>query len=233
MAVFKFFHEWDWEGAEEELDRALDLNPDYSPAYQWKADIFLAVGRFKEAEAAIRRGLVLDPLSPVLNLVLGEILATAGRPLEAIELLKSSVKRWPRNPLLHLWIGISHLYAGDPEAGLQPAEVGLGLSGAIPFFESMRGVLLATVGRVAEAREVLEDLKVRSSREYVDPCNLFYLTRALDGFDAAAPYLKEALEVRSFFLQHFCGDPFWQPFHGDPRFRAVLEKVCPEVSFEA
>ena len=134
--------------------------------------------------------------------------------------------------MMHLWLGFSHLYVNEPEPALSHFETAVELSGPLPFFESSRGVGLAAVGLVEEAREVLEDLKARSRSEYVDPFNLFNLTLSLDGFDAAAPYLDEALEARSFFLPYLGVIPRYRPLHSDPRFRAVLDTVWPGVSFE-
>jgi adenylate cyclase len=231
MAAKRLFYEWDWSGAEQDLNRAMELSPDYSSAYRWKGLLLLCSGRFEEAERSVRQGLVSDPFSPDGHNELGQILAMGGRPHEAAQVLESSAGHWPNHPQRHLWLGLSHLYAGDPKAALPPVQTALSLSGAIPFFEAMRGVVLAAVGRAAEAREVLEDLKARSTREYVDPYNLFALTVTLDGFDNAVPYLGEALEVRSFFLPYLGVVPRFRPLHGDPRFRAVLEKVRPGESF--
>ena len=86
--------------------------------------------------------------------------------------------------------------------------------------------------RVDEAREVLEDLKVRSGSEYVDPFNLFVLTTSLEGFDAGVPYLEKALEVRSFFLPFVGVVPRFRPLYPDPRFRSVVERFGTGVSLE-
>jgi TolB-like protein/Flp pilus assembly protein TadD len=233
MAVIRHFRDWDWAGAEKELAQAIVVNPDHSSAYRWKATFLLCAGRFKEAEAAIREALVSDPFSPDGHNLLGHVLGMGGRAREAIQLLESSVRRWPNYPLIHLYLGLSHLYAGDPEAALPSLETSVALSGAAPFIQSIRGVGLKAVGRVVEAREVLDHLKARSSSDYVDPYNLFLLAEVLDGFEAAVPYLYEALEVRSFFLPFLGVVPRYRSLHSDPRFWAVLEKVWPGANSEA
>ena len=232
MAVFKIQYERDSEGIEEELARALELNPDDSFAYIWKGIYLMCRGHFTEAEGVMRQGLVSDPLSPLGHHDLGQVLAFGGRADEAIQVLESAVRHWPDLSLLHLWLGLSHLYVNEPESALPHFEIAVELSGPLPFFDSTRGIGLAAVGRVAEAREVLEDLEARSRSEYVDPFNLFNLTASLDGFDAAAPHLDEALEARSFFLPYLGVIPRYRPLHSDPRFRAVLDTVWPGVSFE-
>jgi serine/threonine-protein kinase len=233
LALNRYYYEWDWDGAEVEWARALELSPDYSYMYRFRASVLWSRGRFQEAEAAVRRGLVLDPLSPSLQQVLGEVLAASGRLREAVQWLEGAVKRWPKYPLLHTWLGIACMYAGEPEAGLRHAEAAHALSSDIPFIEAIRGILLVGTDRMAEAREVLEDLKASARNKYVDPYNLFTLTVALDGFDAAVPYLDEAVEVRSFFVPYLGVTRRFRPFHSVPRFRGILDRVHPGVVFEA
>ena len=232
LALNRYYYEWDWDGAEVEWARALELSPDYSYMYTFRASVLYSRGCFEEAETAVRRGLVLDPLSPMLHQVLGEVLAMSGRSREAIRWLEGSVRRWPKYPLLHLWLAIACSYAGEPEAGLRHAETAHALASDIPFIDAIRGMILVRADRAAEARDVLEDLKASARNKYVDPYNLFSLTVSLDGFDAAAPYLDEAVEVRSLFVPYLGVTPRWRPLHSVPRFRAVLDKVHPGVVFE-
>ena len=233
LALTRYYYEWDWDGAEVEWVRALELSPDYAFMYTFRASVLWSRGCFKEAEAAVRRGLVLDPLSPMLHQVLGEVLTMSGRPREAIQWLEESVRRWPKYPLLHLWLALAYSYAEDPQVGLRHAEDAHALSSDLPFIEAVRGILLVRADRIAEAREVLEDLKAIARNRYVDPYNLFTLVVSLDGFDDAAPYLDEAVEVRSFNVPYLGVVPRFRPFHSDPRFRAVLDRIHPGVVFEA
>jgi len=232
IAVAKLFYEWDWAGAEEMLTRSLELNPDDFFALQWKATFLLCRGHFAEAETVSRQALAAGPLDPLAHHNLGQVLAIGGKPPEAIEVLESAVRHWPHLPLLHVWLGLAHFYGDNPEDGLPSLELAVSLAGAAPFFEAMRGVVLAAVDRVGEAREILEDLKARSKGEYVDPFNLFALTVSLDGPDEALPYLEKALEVRSFILPYVSVVPRFRPLHPHPRFRAVMEKVRPGWSPE-
>jgi TolB-like protein len=228
LAVLKLFYEWDWIGAEEEFAKAQDLHPDDSFAYTWKILFLICSGRASEAVSTSHQALMTDPLSPAVHHMVGQVPLYDGRPGEAIRFYGEAVRQWPHFPLLHLWLGLSHLYAGDSEGALPHLEAAVALSGPVPFFEAIRGVGFASVGRVEEAREVLEDLKARSSSEYVDPYNLFALAAPLDGFDAAAPFLDEAVEVRSFFLPFLGVVPRFRPLHPHPRFQAVVKMVRPD-----
>jgi serine/threonine-protein kinase len=68
LAAVRAIYDWDWAGSEAEFRRAMELDPDCAPAYQWCGVLCLMPqGRLKEAETAIRRALDLDPLSPAIN----------------------------------------------------------------------------------------------------------------------------------------------------------------------
>jgi tetratricopeptide (TPR) repeat protein len=58
---------WNWEAAEEEYKRAIQLNPGYATAHQWYSYMASTRGRHDEAIERIERAQRLDPLSPVLG----------------------------------------------------------------------------------------------------------------------------------------------------------------------
>jgi len=47
-------YDWNWEGAENEFRRAIDLNPNYATAHHWYAMYLSALGRRDEALAEIK-----------------------------------------------------------------------------------------------------------------------------------------------------------------------------------
>ena len=63
IGVIAWFLEWDWEEAEIQLKRAIELNPNYSASSQWYSELLHIVGQPKEAREQINRALELDPLS--------------------------------------------------------------------------------------------------------------------------------------------------------------------------
>ena len=75
-------HDHDWERAEREYRRALELAPGYATALQWLALCFAAQGRFDDAIATSRRAAEADPLSPIIATDVGRHLyyAAGTRP---------------------------------------------------------------------------------------------------------------------------------------------------------
>src|SRR5215475_9978305 len=65
-AFIYFMWYWNWDEAEREYRRAIDLKPNYTPARQWLASLLAATGRTDEALAEANRARDLDPFSPII-----------------------------------------------------------------------------------------------------------------------------------------------------------------------
>lgn len=74
-----------WTAGENELQRAIALNPSNAMAHQWYGYLLSAMGRFDEAIAEMKRALELDPLSSNKQNSLGATFYRAGRYDEALE----------------------------------------------------------------------------------------------------------------------------------------------------
>jgi len=51
LACIMINYEWDWAGGKREIGQAIELNPGYATAYQWRAEGLITLGRFDEAVA--------------------------------------------------------------------------------------------------------------------------------------------------------------------------------------
>jgi hypothetical protein len=85
--------------------------------------------------------------------------------------------------------------------------------------------LLATQGRKAEARAVLEDIERDWSQHYVVPEFIACAHAALGDEDAAFRWLGRGLEVHSAFATFMFWWPGAEPLRKDPRFRDVLKTL--------
>ena len=67
LGFSRLIYEWDWRAAIKEFHRALEINPNYSPAHYWLASYLSAAGRHHEALAEDRRASEIDPLSVLVR----------------------------------------------------------------------------------------------------------------------------------------------------------------------
>src|SRR6185503_3272472 len=62
-AFLLYMFDWNWSTANEEFQRALELNPDYATAHHWYGWYLIATGRLDEAQREMKRAQRLDSLS--------------------------------------------------------------------------------------------------------------------------------------------------------------------------
>ncbi|HMZ20291.1 MAG TPA: protein kinase, partial [Blastocatellia bacterium] len=79
-----FWYDWEFDRAEAEYKRAIDLNPNYPETHQWSAYLYAAQERFDETFQKLRHAQALDPLSIPITANAGELLYRAGRYEEAV-----------------------------------------------------------------------------------------------------------------------------------------------------
>src|SRR5207245_7074492 len=92
LGQFKAYYEWDWNGAEDQFQKGIALNPNYPLLHHWRSLNLIAMGRMDEARAAMRRALELDPLLLISNVNLGRIDYYEGRYDKAIEQYKRAIE---------------------------------------------------------------------------------------------------------------------------------------------
>ena len=92
LAGVLYRYHWDWEGAEREFQRCLELDPNYAEGHRAYAIYLLTVRRHEEAVAEARRARELSPLSPVINVELATALVRVGRYDEAIQQVQRTLE---------------------------------------------------------------------------------------------------------------------------------------------
>src|SRR5438874_10899324 len=99
----------DWEGADREFKRALELNHNYAPAHHWYS-MYLALlrDRKEQALAEAQKAYELDPLSAVVGANLAKILQEVGQDDRAIEQAKKTLDLEPDSAVTHAVLGIAY-----------------------------------------------------------------------------------------------------------------------------
>jgi TolB-like protein/Flp pilus assembly protein TadD len=96
----------DLEGAEVAFKRALELNPNYAPAYQWYAEMLTSMsGRTADALELSRAAVTLDPLSPIIRNDYAEVFERAGRFDDAMAQYKKAIEIDPDFAVSHRQLG--------------------------------------------------------------------------------------------------------------------------------
>lgn len=100
LGMLRLFFEWDWEGAEQALRRAIQLNPSDAHAHHHLANYLRAMGRWDESLAERERAIALDPLNPRSLIVLARELARSVSPDSGIAVYRRAQRIEPMHPIL-------------------------------------------------------------------------------------------------------------------------------------
>src|SRR3984957_9935317 len=96
--------EWDWSGAEEEFQKAIELNPGCVEAYHWRSTLLSMLGRHAEALREKNRALAMDPLSVVIRTDLARMFYFARDYDRSLEHYRSALAMDPNFGSAHLWL---------------------------------------------------------------------------------------------------------------------------------
>jgi serine/threonine protein kinase/Tfp pilus assembly protein PilF len=217
------FYDWDWQVAEREFERALELDRNYAPAHEWYGLLLSATGRFDEAIQSGKRALELEPLSLVINAVVGIFYYMAGRHDECIEQQERALLMEPNYLLSYVFLALAYVEKKmftEAVATMRRAEVLVGdNSYALAHFGWAYGVS----GEEADAKRILDGLNELSNERYVAPAHKALVYAGLGQRDEAYEQLERACLERDALMVNIKSVPMIDSLHAN-RFKALYKK---------
>jgi serine/threonine protein kinase len=194
-AIFRFYYEWDWGGAEIEFQRAIELNPNNANIHLIYSSFLDMMGRPTEAIAEIEQALELDPLNFFAQCVFGLHLFNSCRYDEAISHFHNTLRTEPNFPLAHEGLWVSFHQKQMEEEALGEAKRYFDVLGDREVAEALeRGN--AEAGYPGAMRLVAEKLSDRSEKTYVQSSQIARLYDHAGEKDRALEWLEKAYEER-------------------------------------
>jgi serine/threonine-protein kinase len=225
LASVSLFHEWDFEAAERDFQRALDLNPNYATARHWYAFCLAVTGRTEEALGEIRQARRIDPVSLLINANVGWILYLSRQYEAALREVERTLELDPGFGVARIYRGLILEQLGRPKEAVEEFRSLLAQSGESIALNGALGCALARAGNKAEARKILSELRAAERRQYVPPHLIARLQVALGEMNGAFQSLNAAVRERVADLIYLNLDPAYDPLRSDPRFKDLLRQV--------
>ncbi len=225
MGLVHFYYEYDWSAAEREFKRAIELGPQYAPAYEYYGGGLITVGRTEEGIAMGKRALELDPLSLDIGASLGGAFYMARQPDLATATLRKTLEFAPDAWYALMWLGLTYEARGDLPAAVRELEAARKAVPDFPYPLAELAHAYAVSGKKTEASELLNQLKTRSQRTYVPAYNFATVYVGLGDKQQALAMLEKAYADRSTLLTFVIVDPEFDPLRSDPRFRDLLHRL--------
>jgi len=228
MAVVKSQFEWDWEAAEREYKRALELKPDYAPARQMYGIYLAVMGRPNEALMELNRARELDPLSP-------SIATTAVWPFFyapmaarqydlAIEELRKVTAMDPSFYQAFIFLGLTLEEKGMCQEAISEYKKARRLGESACALALLQRAYIKA-GNQSDARKAFIELQERAGREYVAPYYLALASAALGDKDRAFAWLQQGYERRDEEMVKLKVAPEFDDLRADPRFTDLLRRM--------
>jgi serine/threonine-protein kinase len=225
MALIRFWYDWSWREAEREFERALALDPQHASAHVFFGQLLAAIGRGDEADSHWRTALVRDPLSTLVNGLVGSGLNFARRYEEARERCRQALALEPDHLQSLFAASLCSAQLGRHEEALDHARRASALAGRAPFFLGLEGLILAQTGHPAEARALLAELRERSERELVMPFLLAWVHVGLGEAEPAIGFLEQACAEKNTLCFGLWAFKEFDALRGQPRFDELLRRL--------
>jgi TolB-like protein/DNA-binding winged helix-turn-helix (wHTH) protein/Flp pilus assembly protein TadD len=220
--AFIQFTPTDVEQARRSIERAVELAPYNSTArvrYGW---ILNRLEKLDEAVTQMKLAQEYDPLSPVSNGALCNILIQRENFAESVKACEKAVELAPNTADNRLYLANAYFFNGNHEDAIKQAKIGIE-SGKNKFSSlGSLGYFYAKLNRRAEAEEIVAQLKPELVKDAMLYNDLALINYALGRRDESFMYLQKAYEHKIVPMNLVRRDPVWKEIREDPRFIKLL-----------
>ena len=228
LGIVKAMYDWDFPGAEQELKRAIALNPNYATTHHIYSVLLGALGHNDDAIAEMRKAVEVDPLSIPVRNMLADKLEDAGRCEDAADEFRKTMELIPNAPHLGmLHEGLARCYRAkgrEKEAWDEDIKSRIAF-GATPKEIDEYRKTYAVSGRKGIVQKDLQASLASWQKDHWHT-DAFYIAMAyveLGNKDQAFAWIDKLIELRSTWLIWiYPGDPL---LRDDPRFAEVKRKM--------
>lgn len=141
----------EWDKAEAQYRKTLELRPDHDWATIGLADTFVARGRIDEAVIGYRRYLERDPGNAQIRYRLAQVLLDAGRDVEAAEAFRATLAAEPKTARAEVGLAIVAFRAKDFAASHAALDRALAIDPKAKWAHHNRALLFEEEGKGGEA----------------------------------------------------------------------------------
>ena len=225
LAYIYFRLEWDWESAEKNFKKAIELKPGYAMAYERYAFYLALFKRFDEALPLMLHAQDLDPLSASVSTGVGRIYHFSQQYDKAIEQYKKILEMNPNFAEAVFALGLSYMQKQMYDEAISELKRAVKLSHNRNIIVAALGSAYAINGMTKEATNILNNFRNEQSE---NPDAYFYATivnGALGNTDEAIESLYKAYDNHFGLIVYLNVEALLDPLRAEPKFIALLKKI--------
>jgi len=222
--------DWDFSRGEAESRKALELDPSDATAHEWFAESLAYIGsRAQESIAEANRAHQLDPLSPMISNVVGEVYFFDRQFDKAIEIEKKVTADNPTFGLAHIFLAFAYWGKQKYSESIQEFRIGADLMGdknTAEFAAALDTGYRAGGWPDALRKGIEVSLSQRKMKTpYVSPYLIAELYADLGDKGHAFEWLKTAYAEHDQPLTQLRTDFLMDSLRSDPRYIELVRKI--------
>jgi serine/threonine protein kinase/TolB-like protein/Tfp pilus assembly protein PilF len=226
LGYIKFRFDWNWDEAEKEFKRAIELKPGYAQAHEWYALFLSLIRKSDKALIEMKRAYELDPLSPSISTGVGRILHFAKRLDEAIVQTKKTIEMYPNYAEAHFALSMTYVSQRRIDEAMKELDKAIELSHGRLVMITTRGMIYGFSGKRKEALAILDELEKLSYPDPVSPWYIASIYLSVGDKDKFFEYAFKAYEQKDALMVYFQTIVvFDSTFGNDPRYHNILKKM--------
>jgi adenylate cyclase len=221
------FYKWNPKAAYESLQKAIQLAPAHSEAYDVFGLFHILIGKKEEAIKILEKASLNDPLAPHLNHMLAEAYIMNNQYDDALRVTDRLLEMEPQMRVAIETKGWCYGFKGDwPKAAEYFTEVhrltNHPLKGLAPL-----GFAYGIMGEKEKALDIIKKIEQRQIEEpnaVLDP-DLMMVWWSLRDFDKTYYYMHKCIEQQMGPFNYMLELPMMKGVEEDPRIKALLDKI--------
>jgi adenylate cyclase len=225
LALSLFHVDYDWEGAEKEFKRAIELNPNYATAHQWYAILLWLKGKLGESLREALWAERLDPLTLQIPAFCTIVYDAMGKYDKAEDCAKRVFESDPDFIPGHVNLRWVYLHQGKYDLAEDETRKVLELTNNDPGEKAYLAAVYAFAGRTSEAEGILEEVNKERETHYVPNFALILTYLGLGEKEKAIVLIEDEYEGRADWLPQLAVDPLYESVRSDPRVVEILRKI--------
>jgi len=222
-------YDWDFAGAESELKRAIELNPNYATAHHWYAQFLSGMGRHQEAIAEIKRAQELDPLSLIIDSVVGDTYVKARQYDLAIEQLRKTIEMDKNFVRAHRYLEKAYVAKGMYDEAITEYQTAATLAGEDSETAAKRATALRAAYAASGVRgywqKQLDLLKEDPSQGNMTPYGIAGIYARLGDKDETFNWLEKAYREHDPYIIYLKTGPEFDALRSDPRTIDLMRRI--------
>jgi DNA-binding winged helix-turn-helix (wHTH) protein/Tfp pilus assembly protein PilF len=208
-----------------EFQRAIDLDPNYSPAHMWYSYYLMALGQFDEAVAEARRAQELDPLSLIINTQTGTPFFYMRQYDRAIEQYQKALEMDPQFPPARYWLGRAYTQKGAYSEAIEDLRPTVTANPRLKAYITPLAYAYAVSGQRSEAVKLLDELREQAKQRSISAYYIALIYAGLGEKDQAFLWLEKAYQENADGIIFLNVEPGFDGLRPDPRFQDLSRRM--------